>query len=130
MSVFERCLFHWTEINTYALDLRAELAEDVRWFHARTEDLFDPKSERLVELVEFLGLPVRADFLSSRGERVDQHATFTSLPLNLTDINKHPETIELASLLGYAVEDVHDVEIEARYRRLLGVEEKRHNPIA
>jgi hypothetical protein len=67
MSVFERCLFHWTEINTYALDLRAELAEDVRWFHARTEDLFDPKSERLVELVEFLGLPVRADFLSSRG---------------------------------------------------------------
>jgi len=130
MSVFERCLFHWTEINTYALDLRAELAEDVRWFHARTEDLFDPKSERPVELVEFLGLPVRADFLSSRGERVDQHATFTSLPLNLTDINKHPETIELASLLGYAVEDVHDVEIEARYRRLLGVEEKRHNPIA
>ncbi len=124
MSVFERCLFHWTEINTYALDLRAQLAQNVRWFHARVEDLFDPKSERLLELVKFFGLPVRSNFLRSRGERVDQHATVTSLFLNVTHINKHPEAIALASLLGYDVEEVHDAEIEARYRRSSGGERK------
>jgi hypothetical protein len=81
------------------------------------EDLFDPRSERLAELVEFLGLPVRSDFLRSRSERVDQYATVTSLPLNVADIKKHPETIELAEFLGYDVEDVRDWEIQARYRR-------------
>jgi hypothetical protein len=118
MSAFERCLFHWTEINTYALDLRAEFAEDICWFHARMEDLFDPKSEKLAELVEFLGLPVRSEFLRSRDKHVDRFVATTSLPLNLADINKHPETVELASLLGYDVGNVHKIEIEARYRRM------------
>ncbi len=117
MSAFERCLFHWTEINSYALDLRAELAENVHWFQARMEDLFDPQKETLAKLVEFLGVPVRSNFLSSRIKRIDQYMNVTSLHLNLTDIKKHPETLELASLIGYDVEDVHVDEIKARYYR-------------
>jgi hypothetical protein len=119
MSAFERCLFHWTEINAYILDLREHLAGDVHWFQTRMEDLFDPQKEALAELVEFLGLPSRAKFLSLRDKRVDQFATVTRQPLNLTDINKYPEVVELASLLGYNVDDVDEDGIKARYHQHL-----------
>jgi hypothetical protein len=60
MSAYERCLVHWMEINAYGLEARAASESEVDWFQVRMEDLIDPQTGRLAELIDFLRLPHRA----------------------------------------------------------------------
>jgi hypothetical protein len=117
MSVYEKCLFHWAEINAYGLELRRSYEGSVPWLQIQMEQLLDPQNDRFAELLEFLGLPVRRGALAAVPKSFDQHQTHTDLTIHWEEIRDHPDFLDLAASLGYDAEAVSARRIEERYRR-------------
>jgi Sulfotransferase domain len=115
MDAFERCLFHWFEVNSYAREYTTGLGPDRRWVHVRYEDIFDPvDSSSLVRLLEFLGLPARQGFLADISAPFDLHRATTDGPIEVEKIHRHPQVLDLARELGH---DVTDVDVPLLHRR-------------
>jgi hypothetical protein len=104
MSAYERCLFHWMEIHAYGLETRAASAGKIDWFQVRMEDLIDPGTGRLAELIDFLRLPLRSDVLEATRVRFDLFNQRTDVAIEWEQIRKHPAVMDLAASLGYDTE--------------------------
>ena len=62
MSQYEKCLFWWTEINLFALDLQRNF-ESIPWLTLKYEKVFSENGKNeLSKLVNFLSLPERVSF--------------------------------------------------------------------
>ena len=116
MNPYEKSLFHWTEINLYALELQKRFNE-IPVLRVKFEDIFQEKSEKLKELVAFLGLPFREEVFKFQGRHIDQWHTKTNWVINWKDIFKHPNTVELAGELDYNF-DIEKIE-KMRHRYLI-----------
>jgi hypothetical protein len=116
MTPYEKCLFSWTEINLYALELRERFAE-VPFFQIKFEDLMRVESGALQELTTFLGLPFREALVMSLETRVDQHhLRRTELDIDWRQVFEHPQTVALAHKLGYTFDGIEDEALQSRYR--------------
>jgi hypothetical protein len=117
MSAYERCLVHWMEINAYGLEARAASESEVDWFQVRMEDLIDPQTGRLAELIDFLRLPQRSEIIEATRIRFDQFRTTTHIAIGWEQIRKHSAVTDLAASLGYDAEVASAKEIMDRYWR-------------
>ena len=116
MTVYEKCLFQWTEINLYALELRIRF-EDVPFLRIKFEDLMNPASEALQTVADFLGLPFRNSLLGSLGTRIEAFRAQTDLLFDWRQIFDHPNTVALSRELGYDLEEFDDEGLVRRYRK-------------
>jgi len=126
MDEFSKCLFWWTEINNYALDLRKKYT-NIPWFDLRFEEAFSSQSsETLENLTYFLELPVRTEFLYSTKEKVDRFSGKTSHSIDIGQIQKYDKAQIVMSQLKYNLSPADDKEISRRYKKrvLVTVREK------
>lgn len=114
LSRFEKCLFHWAEIHTYAEEFRQKI-EPNRFLRIRSEDIFEGQEKNLRELTDFLEFPYRPDFLMSIANRVDKYRGKTKDAIDWKEIYNHEDVVRLAKLYGYKLENVKKSEIKGRY---------------
>jgi hypothetical protein len=113
MGMYEKCLFWWTEINLYALELRAR-HPDIEFSLVRYEDLFGPEAQALKNLIGFMNLAYDPSLEVLRLENVDRFHQKTP-PVDWRHIFRYPKTVELAKQFGYDVGDVSRPYIATRY---------------
>ncbi len=111
MSMYEKCLFWWTEINLYGRELMAEMPE-VPYHLVRYEDLFAPGEPTALEaLVRFMGLPFTDTLRASRSKTVDGFKQKRE-PADWERVFRYSKTVRLASELGYDLEAARSSDIE------------------
>lgn len=116
MDEFCKCLFWWTEINRFALDLKKK-NESTPWLSLRFEDVFDRSDDESLRIIcKFLGFEEQEAFLRSRDEKVDQHQKTTKTPIGFEQIKRYDATIELMNDLGYSLADIDRGELKKRYQ--------------
>lgn len=113
MGIYEKCLFWWTEINLYALELR-ERYPDVEFFLVRYENLFDPGTRALEALIRFMNLAYRPALEELRLKKVDRYR-WKSPPVDWSLIFKYTQTVALAEQFGYDFNGVSAPLLATRY---------------
>lgn len=113
MSEYEKCLFWWTELHRYALDLR-RLRSDIAWLSLSYEDLFSPESDALRRLTAFCGLPHRGTIEQRRERSVDRFR-FRTPPDDWRKALAYPDTIAVAKALGYDLFGTDERSLSTRY---------------
>lgn len=116
MSEFEKCLFWWTEINHFALELHKRFPS-IPWLSLRFEDVFsgDARSE-LTKLAGFLGFPERAGFASSTEEKTDRFSRRTTKGLDTSSLTDYPVATSVMEQLGYSFNTSVNDDINSRYK--------------
>jgi hypothetical protein len=113
MTAYERCLFWWGEINSYAAELHQRYPE-VPFQVARTEDMFDPASPALREITAFTGLPWRGALGEARDRRVDSWRFEPDEAINWRQVEHHPLVMRLMAVHGYGLEEISEARLGGR----------------
>jgi len=113
MGMYEKCLFWWTEINLYALELK-ERRPDIEFSLVRYEDLFGPETQTLEDLIRFMNLAYDPSIQESRLKNVDRYH-WKSPPADWELIFKYAQTVALAEQFGYDFNDLSPSQIATRY---------------
>lgn len=113
MGMYEKCLFWWTEINLYALELK-ERRPDIEFSLVRYEDLFGPDTQTLEDLIRFMNLAYDPSIQESRLKNVDRYH-WRSPPVDWELIFKYAQTVALAEQFGYDFNDLSRPQIATRY---------------
>lgn len=113
LSMYEKCLFWWTEINLYVLELK-EQYPDIKFYFLRYEDLFGADLAALKKLIMFMGLTYDSAMQARRSKTVDLFR-FKSEPVDWQLIFNYPKTITLAKQFGYDLNKIPRTQISARY---------------
>lgn len=114
LSPYEKCLFHWAEINTYGVEVLGSypIGSQLRM---RAEHMLDGDAGGFADLVRFLGLPLRSAALDATRTPFDMHRTRTRLAIDWQQIRSHPEITRLAETLGYDPLDASADDLVVRY---------------
>lgn len=113
MGMYEKCLFWWTEINLYALELK-ERRPDIEFSLVRYEDLFDSNTQTLENLIRFMNLAYEPSIQEFRLKNVDRYR-WKSPPVDWKLIFKYARTIALAKQFGYDFSDLSPPHFATRY---------------
>lgn len=114
MSPFEKCLFWWTELNLYALEL-AERFPAVPYLFVRAEEMLAGDSATIAKLTGHIGLP-DSDALARRADRVEDNWNHrTDRDLDWRTIRDYPAALELAERFGYRADEIDPAALAARY---------------
>jgi hypothetical protein len=115
MSEFEKCIFWWTEINSFALRFH-KAHPAVPWLTLKFEDVFTQEGSReLKKLADFIELPHNDQFNNSIKAKIDGYFGKTTKSINIDSLHKYPKTKSLMLQLGYTVDAGMLEEIESRY---------------
>lgn len=113
MTMYEKLLFWWTEINLYALELKERYPE-VPYLLVKYEDLFGPSRQTELEsIIQFIGLPNRNPQAESFS-KVDRFV----YRMNYVDwklLYKYPSTVALAQHFGYDLGAIDSKGLKERY---------------
>jgi hypothetical protein len=115
LSAYEKCLFWWTEVHQFALEL-PERVNGVRIHRVQAEGLLAGDRQALEELLEFMGLRWHEGWIAHAHRMVDRWHHHTSDDVNPLNIRRHPRTLAVATQLGYELESLDLAALEARYR--------------
>jgi len=111
--MYEKCLFWWTEINLYALDMRAQYP-NIEFFFLRYEDLFGEDVEATRLLAEFMRLSYKPAMQTRKSEKVDLYQ-FKTDSTDWSLIFSCPRTVMLAKRFGYNLDKIPLPQISKRY---------------
>jgi len=113
ISGYEKCLFWWTALHRYAVDLHRR-RPDIGWLRLSYEDLFAEGSDDLSRLAAFCGLPHRPELEARRAQRTDRFRH--RMPSDdWRKVMRYPETIAVAEALGYDPADADARSLSTRY---------------
>jgi hypothetical protein len=115
LSPYEKCLFWWTEVHLFALELVGRI-EPVPLLRVHAEEILSGNRDALEQLLEFIGLPWRDEWLEHAGRRVDRWHRLAADAVDPLEVHRHPTTVELARRLGYEMAGLNVGALEARYR--------------
>jgi hypothetical protein len=114
LTPYEKCLFWWTEVHLFALEFRGRVT-DIPVLQVSAEQLLSGNREVLAELLEFMALPWREQWLELIGRRVDRWHRLASDAVDPLEVHRHPTTVDVAARLGYAMAGLNVGSLEARY---------------
>lgn len=115
MTEFEKNVFWWAELHSFALTLK-KAHPDLPWLTVRYEDLLCVPDPRVLhELLDFLELPPRDDFMAARTRRVDGHSLQTPLPLNVDAVARNSVAVGLMAKFGYRIDADVRASVALRY---------------
>jgi len=106
LSPYEKVLFHWLEMNHYALEIRDKYST-IPFFPTKTENMFGNRDE-LMKLIEYMELPWREKMWEETNRKRDGVKWSISRATNLDAIFKHPDVLLLATKLGYDIDFLKD----------------------
>jgi hypothetical protein len=113
MSAYEKCLFWWTELHRYAIDLH-RTRPDIGWLRLSYESLFGAGSDELSRLAAFCGLPQRPELERRRARHTDRFR-FRMPSDDWRKVMNCPKTLAVAEALGYAPADADARALSTRY---------------
>jgi hypothetical protein len=117
LSPYEKCLFWWTEVHLFGLELPLRLrAVRVPFMRVRAERLLAGERVELERLLEFMGLPWRAGWLEHAERMVDRWHHHTDQDVDPLQVHRHPRTVQVARQLGYDLDELDLAGLQARYR--------------
>jgi len=116
LSQYEKCLFYWTEIHLYGLEIQWRYHQ-VPFLRVRFEDVISEPGSYLKQLVEFVGLPYRREIAAGSGERVDRYEYKAKLRIDWSEIHDHPMAVALAESFGYDISNIDPRGFESRYQQ-------------
>jgi hypothetical protein len=114
LTPYEKCLFWWTEVHAYALELHTRLA-DVPWLTVASESMLAGDEAVLRRLVRFLGLEWDERWLPRVGRVVDRWHHHTAQDVDPLVVERHHLTCLVAKRLGYDPLGVDAGALSARY---------------
>lgn len=108
LSLFEKSLYYWTEINLRAVEIKYRYPH-LPFFSLKFEDFFEGKKEiqriTLIEMLAFMGLSYDDNMLKALDVKYDKYRSRTSININWKKIYDHPQTVALGEKLGYGFDD-------------------------
>jgi hypothetical protein len=115
LSAYEKCLFWWTEVHRFALEL-PERVPAVRVHRVRSERLLAGERGVLEGLLEFMGLSWHEGWIAHSHRMVDRWHHHTADDVDPLVVRRHPRTVAVARKLGYELDSLDVAALEARYR--------------
>jgi hypothetical protein len=115
LSPYEKCLFWWTEVHLYGLELPERLTA-IPFLRAGAETLLAGERSELERLLGFIGVEWRDAWLAHAERVVDRWRHHTDLDVDPLAVLRHPDTVRAAAQLGYDAGQVDLDALEARYR--------------
>jgi hypothetical protein len=115
LSPYEKCLFWWTEVHLFALELPGRI-EAVPVLRISAEEIVSGDRDALEQLLEFIGLPWRDRWLDQAVPPVHRWPRLAADAADPLEVHRHPTTVELARELGYEMARLNVGTLEARYR--------------
>lgn len=116
LSPYEKCLFWWTEVGLFGLELPEHLPSTAL-LRVQSEAMLGGEERVLQALLEFMGLEWHPGWLEHAGRQVDRWHHHTDRDVDPQQIHRHPRTLDLARRLGY---DVDRVDVQALMSRYYG----------
>ncbi|MDJ0633126.1 MAG: tetratricopeptide repeat protein, partial [Xenococcaceae cyanobacterium MO_188.B29] len=114
MTPYEKCLFFWNEIHLYAQEIHQNYPE-IPYLQIRMEDLLNPQSKTINNLLDFLDLPFRKEIKEQFKHHVDHYQLKTKLNLDWKQVFKHDQTISLTQHFGYDFTQIAKQDLDKRY---------------
>jgi hypothetical protein len=115
LTPYEKCLFWWTEVHLFGLELMGRI-ESVPLLRIKSEEMLAGDRETLSRLLRFIGVSWREDWLERPAQLVDRWHHRTDEQVDPLEIHRHPTTVEVARRLGYSLAGIDVGELERRYR--------------
>jgi hypothetical protein len=115
LTPYEKCLFWWTEIHLFAVELSGRLSS-IPMIRVRAEDLLSGKRAPIEELLTFTGLSWRDGWLEHSDHLVDRWHHHTDEDVDALEVHRHPTTVWLAHRLGYDIQRLNLGVLHARYQ--------------
>jgi hypothetical protein len=115
LSPYERCLFWWTEVHLFGVELPARL-ETIPMLRVKSEELLSGRRPPVEELLRFMGLSWHEGWRTHARRVVDRWHHQTDEKVDPLEIHRHPATVQLAAQLGYDTAQLNLDALEARYR--------------
>jgi hypothetical protein len=115
LSPYEKCLFWWTEVHRYGLEL-AERLERIPFLRVKSEDVLVGHPPTLQQLLGFMGLDRRDDWRAHTKRVVDRWHHHTDALVDPLEVLAHPMTVQTAGSLGYDAAAVDVDALQARYQ--------------
>lgn len=115
LTAYERCLFWWTEVHQFGLELPDRIAS-VPFHRVQSEGVLRGDRATLSRLLEFMGLPWHDRWLELTGRVVDRWQHHTDEAFDPLVVHRHRRTLDVASTLGYDAESLDLPALVARYR--------------
>ena len=112
LSPYEKCLFWWTEVNLFGLELPGRLRPTC-FIRVKAEKLLAGERRELERLLGFIRLPWDERWLAR--EDANEVGWQCSVPEHVDplEVHRHPTTIEVAAKLGYDVAALTRGELDA-----------------
>jgi hypothetical protein len=115
LSAYEKCLFWWTEVHQFALELPGRIPE-VPVHRVQAERLLAGERPAVEGLLDFMGLRWHEGWLAHADRMVDRWHHHTADDVDPLTIHRHPRTLAIAAELGYDLDSLDLAALEARYR--------------
>lgn len=118
MSLFEKNLYFWTEINLRALEIKHRYPR-IPFYSLKFENLFKGNKElsriTLVEILAFMDLNYNDKMLEALDIKQDKYHYKSTVKMDWKKIYEHPQAMALANKLGYTFDSEIDL---SRYKRM------------
>lgn len=114
LTPYERCLFWWTEVHMYAIELAGRV-DGVQMLRLKSEDLLSGNRAALQELLAFMGLPWRDGWSIHARHVIDRWHHHTDEYVDPLEIHRHPSTVAIGEELGYDMAGLNLGALEERY---------------
>ena len=115
LSPYEKCLFWWTEVNMFGLELE-ERFPAVRFARIKAEELLAGDRRALERMLTLMDLTWDDGWMEATEQVVDRWHHHTDQEVDPLRVRDHPRTIATAERLGYDVADLDLAALAARYR--------------
>lgn len=115
LTPYEKCLFWWTEVHGFGLEVRARLA-GIPLLRVKSEAILAGDRETLQRLLAFMQLSWDERWLSLADQVVDRWHHRTSAAVDPLEIHRHRRTVDVAHALGYDMTAISPAALERRYR--------------
>ncbi|PAU92850.1 hypothetical protein CK503_14270 [Aliifodinibius salipaludis] len=117
LSLFEKSLYYWAEINLRALEIKQRYSS-VPFYSLKFENLFEESKEinriTLIEMLAFMSLNYDEKMLDRLNTKYDNYHHRSSSRIEWEKIFEHPQALVLAHKLGYRFDGEIDL---SRYKK-------------
>ncbi len=115
LDPFQRCLYFWTELHRFGLDLETGLGTEFAtpWLRLRYEDMMTP--DGLTRLLAFLGLAPHDTMFDAITNHEDRFVYLADRWWDVSAARDLPGLADTAAALGYDLSDVDEAALRRRY---------------
>lgn len=115
LTPYEKCLFWWTEVHLYALEVPERLT-GIPFLRVAAEKLLAGNRGELERLLAFMDLRWHDGWPDHAGRVVDRWHHRTDLDVDPMEVVRHPTTVRVAAQLSYDAAHADVEALQARYR--------------